>query len=63
MSREPLFMKVDIAGEVVRRQAEPHHLYNERGQLVATCMRPIVRPGELLVERLGTFPKIISEMA
>lgn len=61
--REPLLMKVEIAGAVVHRQAEPLYLYNELGQLVATCMRPIVRPGELLVERIGTFPKIISESA
>ena len=63
MKREPLYMKVDIGGGVVRRQAEPHHLYNEAGHPVATYMRPIVRPGEVLVQRLGTFPKIISGLA
>lgn len=63
MLREPLLMKVDIDGTVVRRKAEPHYLYNERGQLVATRMRPIVQPGEVLVDRLGTFPQIISVLA
>lgn len=60
MSREPLFMKVDIEGDVVRRQAEPIHLYDQAGRAVATCMRPILRADEMLVERLGTFPKIVK---
>jgi hypothetical protein len=63
MQREPLYMKVSIGGDVVRREAEPLHLYDNRGRLIATRMQPAVRPGELLVERMGTFPKIIREVA
>jgi hypothetical protein len=63
MDREPLYMKVEIGGDIVRREAEPLHLYDNRGRLIATRMRPSVRPGEVLVDRLGTFPKIIREAA
>lgn len=63
MEREPLFLQVEIGGEVVHREAEPLHLYDERGQHVFTRMRPVVRPGEILVDRLGTFPRIIQELA
>jgi hypothetical protein len=63
MSREPLFMKVDIDGDVVRRQAAPLHLYDRTGRIIATYMQPQLRSGEILVERLGTFPKIIREVA
>ena len=61
--REPLLMKVEIGGAVEHRQAEPVQLYNEAGLPIATYMRPIVRPGEGLVQRLGTFPTIISGLA
>lgn len=63
MQREPLYMKVAIGDDVVRRQAEPLHLYDNTGRLIATRMRPTVLPGELLVDRVGTFPKIIREVA
>jgi hypothetical protein len=63
MQREPLYMKVAIGGDVVRREAEPLHLYDNRGRLIAVRMRPTVRPGEILVDRLGTFPAIIQDVA
>lgn len=63
MLREPPYMKVSIGGDVVRRQAEPLHLYDSTGRIVATCMKPSLHPGELLVERLGAIPKIIREVA
>ncbi|MGG7603530.1 hypothetical protein [Massilia sp. BKSP1R2A-1] len=63
MSRGPVFVRVEIDGMEQRRQAEPLHLYNDAGQLVATALRPMTVPGEHLVERLGTYPKIIRETA
>lgn len=63
MCRAPVFVRVDIDGKEERRQAEPHHLYNEHGQLVATGLRPSLLPGEHLVQRIGTYPKIIREAA
>lgn len=63
MEREPLLMPVHIGDVVVRREAEPLHLCDVSGRLIATCMRPIVRPGETLVEQLGDHPRIISELA
>lgn len=63
MDRQPVFVRVEIDGKETQRQAEPHHLYNSAGQLVATRVRPMVLAGERLVERLGTYPKIIREVA
>jgi hypothetical protein len=63
VGRAPVFVRVEIDGREQRRQAAPHHLYNGRGQLVATGLRPTVLPGEVLVDRIGTYPKIIREAA
>jgi hypothetical protein len=63
MSREPLYMKVSIGGDVVRRVADPLHFYDKAGHIVATCMRPRLEPGEILQERIGTFPAIIRTAA
>ena len=63
MGRAPIDLRVEIDGREERRQAEPLYLYNSAGQLVATALRPTVRPGERLVERFGTYPKIIRETA
>ena len=63
MQRDPVFVRVEIEGREERRQAEPLHLYNSAGHLIATALRPTVRLGEFLVERLGTYPKIIRETA
>lgn len=63
MLRDPVFVRVEIDGREERRQAEPFYLYNSAGQLVATALRPTLRVGEQLVERLGTYPKIIRETA
>lgn len=63
MQRDPVLVRVEIDGREERRQAEPLHLYNSAGQLVATALRPRLYPGEHLVERLGTYPKIIRETA
>lgn len=56
-------MNVSIGGEVVRREAEPVHLYDRTGKPIATHMRPRLLPGEVLVDRLGTYPAIIQEQA
>jgi hypothetical protein len=63
MSREPLHMKVSIGGDVVRRVADPLCLYDRTGRIVATYMRPRLEPGEILQERIGTFPAIIQTTA
>lgn len=63
MPRDPVLVRVEIDGKEARRQAEPFHLYNDAGQLVATALRPMVLPGEVLIDRLGTYPKIIRETA
>lgn len=61
--RAPVLVRVEVDGKEVRREAEPLHLYNSAGQLIATALRPRTFPDEHLVERLGTYPKIIRETA
>lgn len=63
MPRNPVLLRVEVNGREERRQAVPVHLYDSSGRLVATGLRPQTLPGEQLVERLGTYPKIIREAA
>lgn len=64
MPREPIYMKVDIGGDVVRREAEVEVLlYDRAGKAAVTHMRPRLRPGEILVERLGMIPEIVTDPA
>ena len=61
--RTPPMLRVEVGGHVVRRQAVPLHLYDKTGRIVATSLHPQLEPGEILRERLGTFPAIIREVA
>lgn len=62
MRRTPM-LRVEVSGQVVCRQAVPLHLYDKTGRIVVTSLRPQLEQGEILQERLGTFPAIIREVA
>lgn len=59
--REVPMMRVEVDGVVVRRPGvlDPL-LYDRTGKIVMSRMRPQTLPGELLVEREGTFPAIVG---
>ena len=57
---EPVMMKVQIGGDVVRRVGEVEILARDHtGRPTISRMRPKLCPGEVLCERLGTFPAIV----
>ena len=62
--RTPPTMPVEVAGQTVRRPAVLDVLlYDHTGKPTVSRMRPQLEPGEILQERLGTFPAIIREVA
>lgn len=61
---EPVMMRVQIGGDVVRRVGEVEILARDHtGRPTISRMRPTLQPGEILVERLGTFPSIVRGAA
>jgi len=60
---EPVMMRVQIGGDVVRRVGHVEVLACDlEGRPTISHMQPQLFPGEQLVERLGTFPAIIKGM-
>lgn len=61
---EPVMMKVQIGGDIVRRAGEVEIIARDlAGRPTISHMRPQLYPGEVLVERLGTFPAIVRSEA
>jgi hypothetical protein len=57
-------MKVQIGGDVVRRVGEVEVIARDHtGRPTISRMRPQLYPGEVLVERIGTFPAIVRAEA
>jgi hypothetical protein len=59
--REVPMMRVEVDGVVVRRPGVLDVLqYNSTGKVTMSRMRPQTMPGEVLIERNGTFPAIVG---
>jgi len=60
--RQPVMMKVQIGGDVVRRAGHVEILAcDAAGRPTISRMRPQLQPGERLLDRIGTFPAIIKD--
>lgn len=59
--RQPVMMKVEIGGDVVRRVGEVVILARDKaGRPTISHLRPQLLAGEILRERLGRIPEIIK---
>ena len=63
MDRPIPSLRVQIGSEIVLRRAEPQVLECDdlTGRATVVHMRPQLRPGEILVERMGDIPLIIAD--
>ncbi|MDN4061471.1 hypothetical protein QPK31_24930 [Massilia sp. YIM B02769] len=63
MDRPIPSLRVQIGSEIVLRRAEPHVLECDELTSRATVvhLRPQLRPGEILVERMGDIPLIVVD--
>lgn len=58
----PPMLKVEVGGQIVRRVGEVEILARDPlGRPTISRMRPKLLAGEVLRERLGTFPEITQE--
>ena len=59
--RQPVMMKVEIGGDVVRRVGEVEIIARDlSGRPTISHLRPQLLAGEILRERLGRIPEIIK---
>jgi len=64
VDREVPSLRVQIGSEIVLRRAEPHVLERDfSGRPTVVHLRPQLRPGEILCERLGEIPLIVCDPA
>lgn len=63
MDRPVPSLRVQIGSEIVLRRAEPRVLECDdlTGRATVVHLRPQLRPGEILVERMGDIPLIIAD--
>jgi len=63
MERPIPSLRVQIGSEIVLRRAEPQVLECDdlTGRAIVVHLRPQLRPGEILVERMGEIPLIIAD--
>ena len=62
MDRPIPSLQVQIGSEIVLRRAEPHVLERDAtGRATIVHMSPQLRPGEILVERMGDIPLIVAD--
>ncbi|WP_305821375.1 hypothetical protein [Massilia brevitalea] len=63
MERPIPSLRVQIGSEIVLRRAEPNVLECDdlTGRATVVHLRPQLRPGEILVERMGDIPLIIAD--
>lgn len=62
MERTVPSLRVQIGSEIVLRRAEPQVLERDQaGRATIVHLSPQLRPGEILVERLGDIPMIIVD--
>lgn len=62
MDRPIPSLRVQVGSEIVLRRAEPHVLERDAtGRATIVHMSPQLRPGEILVERMGDIPLIIAD--
>ena len=63
MDRQVPSLRVQIGSEIVLRRAVPQVLECDdlTGRATVVHLRPQLRPGEILVERLGDIPLIIAD--
>lgn len=63
MERPIPSLRVQIGSEIVLRRAEPHVLECDEltGRATVVHLRPQLRPGEILCERMGDIPLIIAD--
>lgn len=62
MERPVPSLRVQIGSEIVLRRAEPQVLERDlSGRATVVHLRPQLRPGEILCERMGDIPLIIAD--
>ncbi len=62
MERPVPSLRVQIGSEIVLRRAEPHVLERDlTGRATIVHLRPQLRPGEILCERMGEIPLIVTD--
>ncbi len=62
MERPIPSLRVQLGSEIVLRRAEPHALERDlTGRATVVHLRPQLRPGEILCERMGDIPLIIVD--
>jgi len=63
MERPVPSLRVQIGSEIVLRRAEPQVLESDdlTGRATVVHLRPQLRPGEILCERMGDIPLIIVD--
>ncbi len=63
MERPIPSLRVQIGSEIVLRRAEPNVLEcdEQTGRATVVHLRPQLRPGEILVERMGDIPLIVAD--
>ena len=63
MERPIPSLRVQIGSEIVLRRAEPQVLQCDdlTGRAIVVHLRPQLRPGEILVERMGDIPLIVVD--
>jgi len=55
-------LRVQIGSEIVLRRAEPYVLEHDLdGRATVVLLRPQLRPGEILCERMGEIPLIVTD--
>ncbi len=62
MDRQAPSLRVQIGSEIVLRRAEPHVLERDlAGRATVVRLRPQLRSGEILCERAGEIPMIVTD--
>lgn len=62
MERPIPSLRVQIGSKIARRRAEPHVLERDlTGRPTIVHLRPQLRPGEILCERMGEIPLIVTD--
>lgn len=62
MERPIPSLRVQLGSEIVLRRAEPQVLERDlTGRATVVHLRPQLRPGEILCERMGDIPLIIAD--
>ncbi|WP_312547571.1 hypothetical protein [Massilia sp.] len=62
MERPIPSLRVQIGSEIVLRRAVPHVLERDlTGRATVVRLRPQLRPGEVLCERMGEIPLIVTD--